>query len=155
MLSENIKEELIFMDLDVQTREEVFHILGGKLTELNYTKESFVPALKEREKVFPTGLDVNGVGVAIPHTDQTHVNATALALAVLKNPVEFHQMASNIEDHQMVPVRFIIMLAVSGANYMDFLQNAILLIQDQEVLKRIVNAKTKEEIMHIVKEKEN
>ena len=154
MIWDNLKQDLIFIDLDVDDREDVFKTVGGKLTELGDTKDTYVGALGEREKVFPTGLDVGGIGVAIPHTDQVHVNKTALAVAKLKHPVMFHQMATNPKDNVMVPVTFIIMLAVNGSNYMEFLQHVIMLIQDQDVLKKLVNATNAKEIIETIKKKE-
>ena len=44
--------------------------------------------LKEREKVFSTGLNFEEMGIAIPHTDSIHVNRQAIAVGILKEPVK-------------------------------------------------------------------
>lgn len=57
--------------------------------EKGYVKSTYIDAVLEREKTLPTGLDIGEMCVAIPHTDSKHVNESNVALAVLKNPVEF------------------------------------------------------------------
>lgn len=60
--------------------------------EKGYVKSTYIDAVLEREKTLPTGLDIGEMCVAIPHTDSKHVNESNVALAVLKNPVEFRNM---------------------------------------------------------------
>ena len=40
--------------------------LGSVVIKEGYAKESYVDALIAREEEYPTGLDVDGMGVAIP-----------------------------------------------------------------------------------------
>ncbi len=54
-----------------------------------------------------------------------------------------------------VPVKFVMMLAIAGKQHLEVLQRAILLIQDAEVLKMLVNAGNPEEIIQIIKNKED
>ena len=42
--------------------------LSQKLIQKGYVKDSFEAALLEREKEFPTGLQLENTAVAIPHT---------------------------------------------------------------------------------------
>lgn len=106
----------------------------------------------EREKEFPTGLDIDGFGVAIPHTNVSHVNKQGIAIGVLKEPVTFIQMGTDDEE---VAVKLVFMLAVvDPASHIDQLQKIIAMIQDKEVLQNITNAEDAEHIIEIVKEKE-
>lgn len=107
---EELKESLIEIGLEARTSQDVFHQLGGALTREGYTKESYIEALAGRETNFPTGLDINGIGVAIPHTDVSHVNQSGIAIAVLKEPVTFIQMATDDEE---VKVKLVFMLSVA------------------------------------------
>ena len=111
-------------------------------------------ALKEREKVFPTGLQIDDKGVAIPHTDMEHVNRSAIAIASLKNPVSFYQMGTSPDEGEVVSVKLVIMLAITGGGHMDMLQKAIMLIQDLSVVDKLMSAKDGKEIIQIIKEKE-
>ena len=68
MIWETLKPALIFPDAEASSYEDVFRQVGGALTGAGYTKSTYVEALVEREREYPTGLDVDGWGVAIPHT---------------------------------------------------------------------------------------
>lgn len=153
MIWEALNKSLIIPELDAQGYEDVMQKLGKKLIDTGYTKDSYVDALITREKEFPTGLDIDGVGVAIPHTDVSHVNEAAIAIGVLRNPVTFIQMGSDDEE---VDVKLVFMLAVKDPNaHIDELQRILAIIQDKEVLEELVNVKDTEKIIDVIKEKEN
>lgn len=152
MIWEDLQEDLVVMDLEAESSEEVFRKLGGKLIEAGYCKESYVEALINREKDFPTGINMGEIGIAMPHTDREHVNKSGIAIARLKNPVKFFQMGTlDVE----VQARIIFMLAVEDPDaHLIFLQRIIILLQDETVLQRILSAKDKQEIITMIKEKE-
>lgn len=152
MIWEELKEPLIEIGMEARTSQDVFCQLGGALIREGYTKESYVEALAERESNFPTGLDINGIGVAIPHTDVSHVNQSGIAIAVLKEPVTFIQMATDDEE---VKVKLVFMLSVVNPEaHLEELQQILAIIQDTEVLDKLTKAKEKKEIIEIIKEKE-
>ena len=98
MVWEQLKEELIFPKLEASNSKEVFEKVGGKFIEEGFCKDSYVDALVNRESEFPTGIDVDGFGIAIPHTDISHVNKAGIAIATLENPVKFVQMGTDDEE---------------------------------------------------------
>lgn len=153
MVWEVLNKALIFTDVEASDMEDVLKKIGSAYTREGYTKESYVQALITREKEFPTGLDVDGYGVAIPHTSVEHVNQSGVAIAILKNPVTFVQMGT---DDETVGVQIVFMLAVVDPNqHIDELKRILEIIQDTSVLDRMLTASTNEEIIAIVKEKEN
>ena len=97
MVWEKLKEELIIPGLEAKSSDDIFEALGGKLVKQGYCKESYVQALKDREAEFPTGINTGEKGVAIPHTDVSHVNKKGIAIATLKQPVEFVEMGTDDE----------------------------------------------------------
>lgn len=151
MIWENLNEQLIFVNLDVKDKEEAFEIMGSKCIELGLCKESYVQALKDREHSFSTGLQIEHIGVAIPHTDPEHVIKEAIAIATLKRPVLFHHMGA--EDVE-VQVQVIMMLAIPGKHHMQVLQSIILFIQNVDVIEQLMLAKNSASIIEIIKEKE-
>lgn len=152
MIWEGLNENLVMKDLDAKSFEEVFRILGGRLTEEGFCKDSFVDALIKREKSFSTGINMGGVGIAVPHTDRIHVNKSGMAIGRLKEPILFYQMGTSDVE---VQVRLVFMLAVDDPDkHIDFLQRILLVFQDQEVLKHILEAKETADIIGIIKEKE-
>lgn len=109
-------------------------------------------ALKDREAEFPTGINTGEKGVAIPHTDVSHVNKKGIAIATLKQPVEFVEMGT---DDEYVNAQVVFMLAVDEKGHLELLQEILAVLQDQEVLKKLIEAKDAKEIIKIIKEKEN
>lgn len=152
MIWEDLNENLIMPDLKAGSSDEVFQQLGGLLVSEGYCKSSYVQALIEREKDFPTGINMGNIGIAIPHTDKEHVIKGAVAIGVLKEPVHFYQMGTNDEN---VEAKLIFMLAVKDPKeHLVFLQRILMILQDQEVLKQLIETKNKQEIINIIKEKE-
>lgn len=154
MIWENLKDTLVRTEMRAESEKEIFEQLGGVLVSEGYCKESYVEALNEREKAYPTGVLAGDIGVAIPHTDPCFVKETGIAIAVLKEPVSFFHMGTNPKENVMVPVKFVMMLAIAGKQHLEVLQRAILLIQDAEVLRMLVEAGNPEEIIQIIKNKE-
>lgn len=94
----------------------------------------------ERERIFPTGLQVSEIGVAIPHTDAINVNHQSISVAVLNKPVEFIHMGS---EDQEVSVKIIFMLAIKDPDsQLEMLQKLIDLIQKEEILQQIIGSKS-------------
>ena len=157
MIWELMSPTFIFPGLAAKNYEDVMAQVGGALTREGYTKDSYVDALIEREKEYPTGLDVDGFGVAIPHTPVEHVNKTAIAVAVLKDPVEFTAMGT---DDEFVQVKIVMMLAIAGkpgehGAHIDELQRIMAILQDTSLLEKIRDAKDADEVIELVKEKES
>lgn len=153
MIWEQLKESLIIMGMEADSSEDVFRQLGGALIREGYAKDSYIDALAAREKEFPTGLDIEGIGVAIPHTDVSHINKAGTGIAVLKHPVAFIQMGTDDEE---VSVRLVFMLSVADPNaHIEELQKILAVIQDTGVLGKLLGAKDAQEVIDIVKEKEN
>ena len=86
MIWKELKDTLIFLNLKAADNKEVLQIMGDAMIQEGYGEEGFTEALLEREKDYPTGLDVDGIGVAIPHTDAEHVKKEGISIAVLNQP---------------------------------------------------------------------
>ena len=153
VLWEDLNENLIVPDLEAENSEEVFEKLGGLFIAEGYCRDTYVDALKEREKDFPTGINMGTIGIAIPHTDKQHVIKGGVAIGVLKKPVHFFQMGTTDEP---VEAKLVFMLAVEDPKeHLVFLQRILAVLQDQAVLARIMETRNKKEIIEIIKEKES
>ncbi|MGA8941672.1 MAG: PTS sugar transporter subunit IIA [Thermoactinomyces sp.] len=146
-------ESVIFVNLESNTAEEVLRTMSANLVEKGLVKKSFIPAVLKREKEFATGLPTGSVPVAIPHTDVEHVIQKSISVAVLKNPVDFVVMG---EDSKTTAVRLVFMLAMDEAHsQLAFLQKLMQIFQEEEVLKKMVQAKDKTFIRKLLEEKLN
>jgi len=142
-------DDAVIIGLDARDSEQVIRTLGGKLRNLGYVKENFVEATLEREANMPTGLPLGGeYNAAIPHVDIEYVNQSALGLATLKQDVVFCNM---VENDVEVPCRLVIMLALDQPkSQIEMLQSVAAVLQDQEIVKKLVSAETAEEIFSIL-----
>ena len=127
MIWEDLNENLIVPDLEAKSSDEVFEKLGGLFIAEGYCRDTYVDALKDREKDFPTGVNMGSIGIAIPHTDKQHVIKGGVAIGVLKEPVHFYQMGTTDEPVEV----------------------------NQDVLAKIMKTGDKKEIIEIIKEKES
>ena len=80
-------------DVDVYlNRDEALKMLSDKFVEANVVEDTFLQGILKREAVFPTGLQLDVYGVAIPHTDPEYVKETQIGFMSLNNPVVFRDM---------------------------------------------------------------
>lgn len=153
MIWNELDSRLITVSMDVDSKDGIMENMGGRFVELGYCRSSYIQALKDREMEFPTGIDIDGVGVAMPHTDVSHVNRAGIGIATLKKPVAFVHMAT---DDTPVPVRVVFMLAVDDPQkHLEKIQDILAVIQDKKTLEIITRAEKPEDIINIIKEKEN
>lgn len=153
MVWEQLKENLIFPELEVKNSSEIMEEMGAAFIREGLCKESYINALINRESEFPTGIDVDGFGIAIPHTDVSHVNESGIGIATLRKPVKFIQMGTDDEE---VETRVVVMLAVDNPQkHLSTLQSILEVLQDKNVLYQLSNAKEKKEVIEIIKNKEN
>ncbi|MCD8170975.1 MAG: PTS sugar transporter subunit IIA [Clostridiales bacterium] len=153
MIWNELDSRLITVSMDVDSKDGIMENMGGRFVELGYCRSSYIQALKDREMEFPTGIDIDGVGVAMPHTDVSHVNRAGIGIATLKKPVAFVHMAT---DDTPVPVRVVFMLAVDDPQkHLEKIQDILAVIQDKKTLEIIIKAEKPEDIINIIKEKEN
>jgi PTS system galactitol-specific IIA component len=152
MIWEELNPELIFVKIDAKSSDDVMDIMGKKFVDLGYCKTSFVEALKNREKDYPTGIDIDGFAIAMPHTDVTHVIKPGMAIGSLKKPVTFIQMGT--EDDK-VEVKLVVLLAIENARtHLAKMQEILKIFQDINVLRKIVSCDNKDEIINTIKGKE-
>lgn len=142
-------KDLIFKDLELSSNVEVLKFLSSKLIDKGYVKDGYQEAIIDREKEYPTALPSVDIKIAIPHANHTLVNKAAIAIGILKDPVEF----SSMEDSDIkLNVQIVIMLALDEPHgHIKMLQNIVKLIQNSEALKAIIKASSIEDIMNLLK----
>ncbi|MBS5989190.1 PTS sugar transporter subunit IIA [Anaerococcus hydrogenalis] len=145
-----VREDLIFIDLDCDSREELIKYISDQMMNVGKVKDTYCNAVLERELIYPTGLNTGDIKVAIPHTDPVHVNSAGISVATLKNRVEF----KNMEDpNQNIDVDLVFMLAVANPEaQVPLLVKLMGVFSDKELLKKIKDSKTKHEIKQILEE---
>ncbi|MGK9326317.1 PTS sugar transporter subunit IIA [Aerococcus urinaeequi] len=147
-----IKEEVIFLNESFDSTDDLFKFIGEKTHALGLAKDSFESALGEREAVYPTGLQLDKIGVAIPHSDAEHINEEFISVVTVNEPVVFKSMD---DANKTVDVSIIFVLGLRKAeDQLATLQAIMQVIQDPEVLDRLLEANSNVEVLDILKKGE-
>jgi len=147
MADKIIDLDLIEMDCDVDTKEEIIDKLSNLLAEKGKVKDSYNQAVLNREKEFPTGLKTKYISFALPHTDPEHVNEAGVAVGILKNRVKFSSMD---DASKKIDVSVVVALAVKDkSKQVLVLQNLIAMMQDKAITNKILKSRSKEEVLDI------
>ncbi|WP_438732026.1 PTS sugar transporter subunit IIA [Enterococcus sp. AZ128] len=145
VIPENIT---FFEEQENVNKESILETIAQRLYKNSFVKESYIEAIKERERIFPTGLNTTTFGIAIPHTDSKHVNKATIAVGILKQPVSFQEMGA--EDIE-VPVRIVFMLAIKEPDkQLETLQSVISLIENEEKMNALVHSKNESDVIQLL-----
>lgn len=149
-LPEYIGKEHIRIFDDAVEQSDLLHQLGAALIETGAVTTAYIEAVCERERSFPTGLYTGLVNVAIPHADPSHVLKPGIALGVVKNGVNFANMA----DLQMeIPVHVVFLLAPGKSEqHLTILESIMNLIQDQSLMAQIKEAEDAEAVINVLQQ---
>lgn len=136
-----IQENTIFLDIDLNTKEEVLEFIARRAAKAGITTsaKAYAQALAEREKETTTGF---GFGIAIPHAKISEIKHAAVIVVRLKNGVEWASL-----DNQ--PVQIAIALAAPALEQ----TNAHLKLLSQ-IAKRMMHEDFREGLFAAATEKE-
>lgn len=136
---EFLNQTLVFLNKSYPNSDALFEDIGGEISAKGYGTGQFIEKLKEREGIFPTGLNLGNYGVAIPHTDPEYITEQFISVATLTHPVPFKSM-DNIEVE--VPVNLVFILGLKKAeNQLMVLQQLMKVIQDETLVKDLIEEK--------------
>jgi PTS system galactitol-specific IIA component len=143
-----IDEELVFLNAEMDNQEQALKTLSDELVKKDYVTDEFYTQVVSREKKFPTGMTANGIGIALPHTDDKFVKTSKVAFMRLNKPVKFQGMEAK---DQVVDVQLVFMIALTEpAEKLAVLQLLMDLFSKQAVAEQLVNAKTASEVVEIL-----
>lgn len=143
-----LNTKLVELQAEHKSSEEVIRHLFEKLHSLHYVKASYLEAVLDREKVYPTGLPLAKTGVAIPHTDSEHVLKPSIAISVLDKPISFSVMGS---PDTKVDVEIVLMLAISDPKkQIVMLQRLMAVFQDEQAMEAIKSAQREEDVVDLL-----
>ena len=155
-LNHFFSKDLVFC-LEADNQEQLFDQVATLLEEKKVVTDTYRSALIEREKMFPTGLDMEFLGkdlpnVAIPHTDTIHNLTENVVVVRLAKPVTFHNMIAPDKEVEVSLLFFIINNSSSSqtnilAQLMDFFTGnghleALSKLTDSEALYQYISDAT-------------
>lgn len=139
----------IDLDASVSTKMEAIDTMtklmekGGNLKN----REAYKEGVLAREEEGTTGI---GGGVAIPHAKCAAVKKAGLAAMVVKEGVDYDAL-----DGQPVQLLFMIAAPEGSANeHLEALSKLSTMLMDPSFKKNLLSAKTKEEFLQVIEEKE-
>ena len=143
-----LREDCIIENLEAATKEEALSYMSNFLLSRGYVKETFPEAILERERLYPSGLPMEGHKIAIPHTDAEHVNQSMILFARLAKPLEFASMG---EPDEKISVQLISMFALAEKKAIGkMLEVLISAYSDNAVLDAILKAPSSKAIYGIL-----
>ncbi|HFH9838290.1 TPA: PTS sugar transporter subunit IIA [Streptococcus suis] len=148
-LSDYLDQVLILTNRSYDSNSQLFEEVFSIAFEKGYVRDDFLERVKAREATFPTGIQLENIGVAIPHTDAECVHREFVAVIANANPVEFKSM----EDlNQSVAASIVFVLGLNQPHaQLEMLQSLMGLLQQEEVLKQLMAAPTAQDLLTIVK----
>lgn len=144
-----IDEKLVLLEQTAASSSEIIGRLASLMQSCGYIGEQYLPAVLEREKIYPTGLPSEGVAVAIPHAFCDDVMKTGTAVAVLNAPVEFYNMADS-DEKLSVEIVFLMANASDADSHLDDLQELMGCLSSPALLLQLKKARTPQQVAEIM-----
>lgn len=140
--------QIALLKKNVSSKEVAFQLLADELMGNDCVNQDFLVNVIKREEVFPTGLEINGIGVAIPHTDSEYVKESQVGFLSLEKPLTFLEMGTNDKEIQ---VSLLFMLALKEPHeQLEMLQRLIEMFQHKGVLESLLKVEKKEAYQEII-----
>jgi PTS system galactitol-specific IIA component len=142
-----VYEELIIVDLQADSAEDVIRQVGKIMLENGFVKDSYIAAALAREIEYPTGLQLESIGIAMPHTSCEHVEKAAVCIARLANPVSFAHMGT---PEVNVEAELVFMMAVIDPQaQLDNLQKILTVFSNEDIVNAFLQAESKDALYQV------
>ncbi|MEG1483170.1 PTS fructose transporter subunit IIABC [Clostridium sp.] len=149
-ITDLLNKKGIAINPNVKTKEEAINKLvdlmdaTGKLKN----KEEYKKAVLAREELSTTGI---GDGIGIPHAKTTAVKNAGLSAMIINDGIDYDSL-----DGQPTKLFFMI-AAPEGENnvHLDVLARLSTILMDEEFKNKLVDAKSVDEFLSLIDEKEN
>lgn len=147
-LSDFFKQNLVTANLDVKSSDDFFSEVSKVALKNEFVTDEFEVNVKKREENFPTGIQLEGYGIAIPHTDAEYVREEFISVTTFKKPIEF----SSMEDaNAKVEVSIAFLLGLRKAeNQLEVLQQLMSIFQDKEVIEKLTSAENNQKLYEVL-----
>lgn len=147
-ITKYINRKMILPNLHCKTKEELFKTIYDIGIENDYVREEFYEKILQREKKFPTGINLGEIGVAIPHTDAEYIKQEFIAVCSIKDEVGFKSME---DENESVKVKLAFVLGLNQPHsQLAILQELMQIIQNKEIVESLIDANDENDILKII-----
>lgn len=145
---EMFKEELVSINVEVDSEEQLFSYVAKRLKEGRYVKDSYLEGITKREEEFPTGLITKNLNIALPHSDPEHIREPFIYVVRINNNATVKQMG----DNQEMKVKDFFFLGIKEpSGQVGVLQSLMNLFMNDDFVKEYIEAQSQEEIFNTIK----
>lgn len=140
----------ILINQEIKNKEEAITKAGEILVKNGYVDKDYIQAMIDRENIVSTYM---GNFIAIPHgTDEAKksIKNTGLSIIQIPNGVSF----ANENDTEDKLVFIVFGIAGKDGEHLDLLSKIAIFCSDENNVIKLVNAKSEEEIINLLSEKE-
>lgn len=143
-----LSPDLTFIGVEAKDSEELFKVLGAELDTRGLIQGTWMDAILERERVYPTGLTCPSINVAIPHTDPVNIAHPYIAVIKPVQPVELRAMS---DASQVVPAELVVNLGiVHSGGQVKVLQLLMMTFMNEAAVADIRAASSSEELYQVL-----
>ncbi len=144
------RPELVFFDFEATDEWDFFKKMSDTLKEKGYVRDSWHDAICAREKSFPTGLQFEKIGVAIPHVDPENIVKPYIAIIKPKAPIDFAPMADMVDHPVHTELIINLGLLAHAEDQVAVLQAMMGIFMDEEATAEIMAQDTPEGIIDAI-----
>ena len=148
--AELFREDLVQMKGVFANQEALFEGIFKDLLKKSLVEQTFLKAVKQREESYPTGLQLENMSIAIPHTDVEHVIEPFVYVYKLEQTVRFIQMGTNDVP---VDAEAVLVLGIKEPKeQVGMLSGLMAMFSDQAFIQKFKEAETEREVIQLLKQ---
>lgn len=148
IITASLDHDLILLKQSEVGRQQLFNEVNHLLTARDLVFPSYLEALIAREENNPTAMQLESMGVAIPHVDIEHIKEEKLVVVTCPEGMEFKQ-AEDPDLTMKVHVIFFLLLKEKDA-HIEFLMKLIGLFRQTDKMNAILHANSKQDVIEIL-----
>jgi len=145
---ELFNKDLVFLDYEVENREEFFKKFSKIMFDRDYVTDNFYEAITKRENNYPTGLQTATIGVAIPHTDPEYIIKPFVAVIRPNKEIEFEPMG--IPEGRIDAKLIFVLGVLRDGGQIEVLQKLMNMFMNETVVNKLLNTNNEEKIVKII-----
>lgn len=149
-IAARLENDFLLLNHPKVDREDLFREINDLLSAKGVVESTYLQALIHREENNPTAMQLEKIGVAIPHVDVEHVKEEKLVVVTCPEGMEFKQ-AEDPDEVMTVHVIFFLLLKEKDA-HIDFLMKLIGLFRQTDKMDTILKTVSPDEVKHLLQE---
>ncbi len=147
-LQDFLNNDLVFIHTSARTSEEVFKQVAAKAMSMDMITDAFLEKVTEREKNFPTGIETERFGVAIPHTNPEYVKKQFIAVVTSQEGVPFSRMD---DTNAQIKAKAIFVLGLNEPHtQLESLQAIMAVLQNDDKIQQILDSTDVEQVIQSI-----